>query len=118
MRGTTGSDWKEPRESRVATAPEGSIGWVFSRAAQQVSSENFIINLRDAPSQGVVATWLAAPHRMYYIGATASPWPGGNLGRMVIGKTYDGLIFINRTTRARPAATPTDFSGIGTSDRQ
>jgi erythromycin esterase len=118
VHGTTGSDWKEPRESRVAKAPEGSIGWVFSRAAQQVSSEKFIINLRDAPSQGVVATWLAAPHRMHNIGATASPWPGGNLGRMVIGKTYDGLIFINRTTRARPAATPTDLSGIGTSDRQ
>jgi erythromycin esterase len=116
VRGTAGADWKEPRESRVGPAPEGSVGWVFARAGQKVSSENFIVNLRDAPSQGPVATWLAAPHRMYFVGATVSPWPGGYLLPQVLGKTYDGLIFINRTTRARPTATPTDMSGIGKSD--
>jgi len=113
---TAGPDWKELRESRVGPAAEGSVGWVFTRAGQKVSSENFIINLRDAPSQGAVATWLAAPHRMYFVGATVSPWPGGYLLPQVLGKTYDGLIFINRTTRARPTATPTDMSGIGKSD--
>jgi erythromycin esterase len=115
VRGTAGANWRELRESSVGPAPEGSVGWVFARAAQKVSSDNFIVNLRDAPSQGPAATWLATPHHMHWIGATFSDpgFPGTYMPPQVLGKTYDGLIFINRTTRARPAATPTDYSGIG-----
>ncbi len=114
-----GMSWRRLREFRIGPAPEGSIGWVFDRAKQRLSSENFIINLRDAPSQGPVATWLMTSHRSYEIGAGFADdfWPGRNLRPQVLVKTYDGLIFINRTTRARPTATQTDFSGIGTSGR-
>ena len=97
---------------------EGSVGWVLARTTQKMSSENFIVDLRAAPSQGPVAAWLATPHLMYGIGAIFSvvkPWYYQT--PLVLGKTYDGLIFINRTTRARPAATPTDLSGIGKQDR-
>jgi erythromycin esterase len=116
-RGTAGPNLRELKEFRVGPATEGSVGWVFARAGQKVSSENFIVNLRDSPSQGPVATWLATPHLMYGIGATFSEFrPWYYQAPQVLGKTYDGLIFINRTTRARPVATPTDLSGIGKRD--
>jgi erythromycin esterase len=117
-RGTAGPNSRELKEFRVGPALEGSVGWVFARTTQKMSSANFIVDLRAAPSQGPVAAWLATPHLMYGIGATFSrvkPWYYQT--PLVLGKTYDGLIFINRTTRARPAATPTDLSGIGKQDR-
>jgi len=117
-RGMVGASWRELKEFRVGPAPEGSVGWVFARAAQKLSSNDFIVDFRGAPSQGPVATWLTTTHRMYGIGAGFADdfWPGSYLLPRVLGKTYDGLIFINRITRARPAATPMDWSGIGKKD--
>jgi len=113
-----GGKAREMKEFRVGPAPEESVGWVFTRVAQQLPSKNFIVDFRSAPSQGPVANWLATPHRTYGIGATFSEgykyW--NYMPTVALSKEFDGLIFIGQTTRARPAATPTDTSGIEKQD--
>lgn len=99
------------KEFTVPAAPQYSTGWYFAQAREGKPFENYIVDFRHAPKQGIVAEWLSSPHPTFSVGSGFSTeWkPSQYLAPEVLSATYDGLIFINRTTRARP--NPTGMRG-------
>jgi erythromycin esterase len=90
-------------EFTLGPAPVGSGDWYLARAA----IGNYIVNFREAPKQGLVAQWLASTRPMHSIGsAFSTSWPQQNyMSPTVLKDHYDGMIFITKTTRARPNPT-------------
>lgn len=88
------------KEFSVSPAYQGSVGWLLNRVGKQ----NFAVNLRDAPRTGPVADWLNLPHAMRSIGNGYAPGnPAGYYkAPVVLNQAFDGIIFIENTTRARP----------------
>lgn len=95
------------REFTVGPAAPGTVGWYLERARQGKSFTNYIVPLRSAPSDGPVGRWLSSPHLMYSVGAIYSDsMPAEQyMAPTVLGKAFDGLIFIEQTTRAQPNPT-------------
>jgi len=95
----------------LAAAPEGSVPWYFERARQsgglRYESGVYLVDFRSAPATGPFAEWLMAPHPLASIGATFShDWkPARYMREVVPGTEYDGMVFVARTTRARPTPT-------------
>jgi erythromycin esterase len=90
------------KEFTVEAAPEGSVEWYLSRTG----IENFIIDFRNTVKNKVLEQWLTKPHRMRsiglgFFGATNS------FQRVNLQQTFDGLVFIETTTRAHPNPTGT-----------
>jgi erythromycin esterase len=87
-------------EFTVGPSPEGSVGWYLSRAGL----DNFIIDLRSAPENGLVQNWLASPHSMRSIGAAFSDKLGDKqfMTPIVLKDHFDGVAFFRHTTRSRP----------------
>jgi erythromycin esterase len=87
----------------LGTAPPGSGDWYFA----QPGIANYIIDFRSAPKVGKVAEWLASTLPMRSIGSGFSTdWPQRNFtAQTVLKNYYDGIIFIAKTTRARPNPT-------------
>ena len=87
----------------IAPAPVGSGEWYFARPG----IENYIVDFRGAPKQGLVAQWLASTLPMHSIGAAFSTgWSQDKyMSPTVLKDYYDGMIFITKTTRARPNPT-------------
>jgi erythromycin esterase len=77
---------------------EGSIDWYLARTG----SARFFVDLRNAKGATGVA-WVDAPHPMRSIGSVYGP---GNdvqyYAPVVLKQSFDGLFFIDTTTRARP----------------
>lgn len=98
--GIRGKDTPVVEEFAVRPAYQGSVGWLLKR----VEKENFAVNLRDAPTTGLVAEWLALPHPMRSIGNGFSPQNPSGYYRppIALSRSFDGIIFIENTTRARP----------------
>jgi erythromycin esterase len=90
------------KEFTLPPAPEGSVGWYFSLP----SIDEFIVDLRAAPKEGPLAQFLSTPHPMTSIGTRFNPsWtPTQYMVPAVLKETFDGIIFIKKTTRARPNA--------------
>ena len=88
------------REFSVGAAPEGSVEWYLNSAG----IKNFIVDLRNTPKTEVIEQWLSKPRRMRSIGlgffGDKNSFKGVNLQQ-----AYDGLVFIESTTRARPNPT-------------
>lgn len=83
----------------VAPAPKESADWYLT----QTSLKAFIVDFRSTPTHTDVDRWLALPQPMRSIGSTYSPDDEPYyFNKMVIRKQYDGLLFIENTTRARP----------------
>lgn len=60
------------------------------------------IDLRDAPSHGVVGEWLATPRKMRSIGAVYNPFfPASTYFAPFARDTFDVIFFVNETTPAR-----------------
>lgn len=99
------------KEFTVGDAPEFSTGWYFARAREGRQFENYIVDFRHAPKQGAVSDWLTSPHPSFSAGSGFSTdWPAVQyMAPEILRSTYDGLIFINQTTRARP--NPTGMRG-------
>lgn len=98
--GITGKSTPTVQEFSVVPAFLGSVGWHL----HQVGEKSFMVNLREAPTSGAVAQWLAAPHAMRSIGNGYGPGnPAGYYNPPVVLKeAFDGLIFIEQVSRARP----------------
>ena len=61
----------------------------------------FVLDLRRIPRHGTVAHWFSVPHPMREIGAVFAGEEQMS-HPVVLGDHYDGIIFVNETTRARP----------------
>ena len=91
--------YRDIEECTLKKAPKGSIEWYLS----QVGIPNFIIDLRSAPKKGKVAKWLNSEHLMCNIGGGFSyKWTYQYLVPTVLTEHFDGILYIDKTTRARP----------------
>lgn len=82
----------------VPPAPVGSLDETLSRTRHRIAA----FDLR-APRKGPVAEWLAAPHETRTIGAGFNDsLPGAFLARQIAPQNYNALLFVERTTAARP----------------
>jgi erythromycin esterase len=99
------------KEFTVGPAPEFSTGWYFARAREGRKFENYVVDFRGAPKQGIVAEWLSSPHPSFSVGSGFSTeWKVDQyMAPEILRNDYDGMIFINKTTRARP--NPTGMRG-------
>lgn len=99
------------KEFTLAAAPAGSVGWYMQQATSGRPFHDFIIDFRSAPQRGPIAKWLESPHPMTSIGSGFSDtWkPEQYRTSTVLRDQFDGLIFIEKTTRARP--NPTGMRG-------
>lgn len=76
-----------------------SIDWCLAQAGVKT----FIVDFRSGRRNAALVEWLAAPHPMRSVGDRFAP----SIERIsfaptTIGKEFDGLFFIDATTRARP----------------
>lgn len=88
------------KEFTVGPAPEGSVEWYLSRTGIR----NFIVDLRSTSKPEAVDSWLSLPRAMRSIGLGFSRFENVFL-RVNLKQTYDGLVFIETSTRARPTPT-------------
>ena len=73
-------------------APLDSLG--IEAALARVGSDHFVVNLRDAPSEGPVADWLTTPHSMRV---------NHNLFTLVrLRPAFDALVFVDSLSRFHP----------------
>jgi erythromycin esterase len=90
-------------EHSVGPAPEGHLGAAFARTGLPI----FVLDLRRIPAEGTVARWFDVPHPMREIGAVFAGEE--QMSRpVVLTDHYDGIIFVNETTRARPVQREAD----------
>ena len=88
------------KEFTVSAAPEGSVEWTLNRAG----IANFIVDLRHTTKPEAVEQWIATPRPMRSIGLGFSRFENV-FSRVNLKQTYDGLVFIETSTRARPNPT-------------
>jgi erythromycin esterase len=83
------------------------VEWYLEAARQGKPFSNYIINFRSAPTTGTVAQWLTTSHPMVSIGSGfATSWtPAQFTQPTTLRDAFDGLVFIETTTRARPNPT-------------
>jgi erythromycin esterase-like protein len=87
----------------LGPAPEGTVDWYLGRAGVG----DYVVDFRRTPKDETVSQWLQATHRMHWVGAVFSDeWSKLQWTReFILSRDFDGLIFIERTTRARPTPT-------------
>jgi erythromycin esterase len=103
---TTASGETQFVEYTVGPAGEGSLNWYFA----QPKIENYMIDFRHTPKNEAVQQWLTTPRGLGSQGGYNIPadykerWADGGktFQWATLSKEYDGMIFIERTTRARP----------------
>jgi len=90
-------------EFTLGPAGAGTGDWYFSRPG----IANYVVDFRSAPTEGKVAQWLASTLPVRSIGSGFSTdAPERNFTMQTVLKNhYDGMIFIAKTTRARPNPT-------------
>ncbi|MCP4662688.1 MAG: erythromycin esterase [bacterium] len=97
-------DWTQGRgrpgglhEHTVGPAPAENLGAAFARTGLPI----FVLDLRRRPAEGKVAGWFEAPHPMRAIGAVFTNEQ--NMSQpIVLPEHFDAVLFVDRTTRARP----------------
>lgn len=87
-------------EFTVGSAPADSVDWYLAQAGMK----GLVVDFRHAGKNTEAGEWLDSSHPMRSIGSTYFPSaPEQNVfGLTVVGKEFDGLFFIDSTTRARP----------------
>lgn len=89
------------RPFNVAPAPEGSLDAMLASAGLQAAA----IDLRALPKDGFVAKWFGEPRATRSIGAGYGEQLATNfLNTQVTPKIYDALLFVEKTTAARPVS--------------
>jgi erythromycin esterase len=87
------------RPFNVEPAPEGSLDAMLASAGLQSAA----IDLRALPKDGPVAKWFSEPRATRNIGAGYREQSAtGFLTKEVTAKLYDALLFVEKTTAARP----------------
>jgi erythromycin esterase len=79
----------------VAPSPERSFDWYLAKAGIPL----FIMDFRKKPANPEIADWLSGVHRTRSIGAV---FMNDDLSQISPARQFDGILFIDRTTRARP----------------
>lgn len=83
----------------LGPAKEGTADWFFAQAG----IPNFVLDIRSASIGPVLVKWLDSPLTMRSIGSGFSmEMQDRFLDRTFLKREYDGMIFIDSTTRARP----------------
>jgi erythromycin esterase len=83
----------------VQPAPEGSLDATLAGAGLQIAA----IDLRAAPRAGAVAGWFKEARATRSIGAGYGEQMAAQfLAKQVVSDLYDGLLFVEKTTAARP----------------
>lgn len=76
-----------------------SIDWYLA----QTGLKSFVVDFRSGRRNAELAEWLATPHPMRSVGSMYAPgFEQQSFGPTTIAKEFDGLFFIDTTTRARP----------------
>lgn len=87
------------RSFHVDPAPEGSLDAMLASAGLRIAA----IDLRALPKEGEVAKWFSEPRATRSIGAGyGEQFAAGFLGKQVIPRSYDVLLFVEKTTAAKP----------------
>jgi erythromycin esterase-like protein len=87
------------RNFNVGPAPEGSLDAILASAGLNIAA----IDLRRLPRQGRVAAWFKEPRATKSIGAGYGEELAANfLLKQVTPGIYDALLFVEKTTAARP----------------
>jgi erythromycin esterase len=94
-------------------ALDDSIDWCLA----QTGLKSFIVDFRSGHRTPELTEWLATPHLMRSVGSMYAPsWEQGSFAPTTIGKEFDGLFFIEATTRARPNPSVKDVAQVGGSE--
>ena len=89
------------RDFTVSPAPAGSLDATLAATGIPV----FAVDLRSAPKNSAVETWLSQPHKSRNIGAMfADDMDNQFLVALPASKSFDALLFVERTTAARKNA--------------
>jgi erythromycin esterase len=91
------------QEFTLGTAPERTVDWYLARTG----IASYIVDFRRSTNDKTFLSWLQATQRMHWIGAIFSDkWSESQWTRpFVLSRDFDGLIFIENTTSARPTPT-------------
>jgi erythromycin esterase len=81
----------------VSPAPAGSVDWYLAETKAPVG----FVDLRLAAEDKTISQWISVAHPMRAIGSTYDG-TNENYRPVVLKESFDGLFFIDRTTRARP----------------
>jgi erythromycin esterase len=84
-------------EFSVGPSLDSNLAAAFSRTGIPLS----LLDLRGRPAAGPVAAWLTSPHPMREIGALFAG-DAEMAAPAVITDRFDAILFVDRTTRARP----------------
>ena len=83
----------------IGPAPDGSLDATLAAAGLQSA----VINLRALPKDGPVAKWFSEPRKTRSIGAGFGEQIAANfLADQITPKLYDALLFVEKTSSARP----------------
>jgi erythromycin esterase len=91
------------REFTLGPAPEKTVDWYLAR----VGIPRYVVDIRRLPADETLSDWLNSRQRMHWVGAIFSDkWDASRWTQpFVLGRDFDGLIFIETTSRARPTVT-------------
>jgi len=98
----TGLGVGEPREFTVDNAQKGTWEWFLAQAGL----DQYILDFRTTPKSNAVLNWLNSPKgvcREYGAAYTPAMELNRPLEPINLNKYYDGIFFIDSTTRAIPA---------------
>jgi erythromycin esterase len=93
----TGVSPPQIREFSLPPAPQGTIDWFLRQAAPGAA----MLDLRQRPSDPRIGQWLDAEHPMYWVGGLFSEQSIA-VRSFVLSRDFDGILFVESTTRARP----------------
>jgi erythromycin esterase-like protein/beta-lactamase regulating signal transducer with metallopeptidase domain len=94
---------KSLRDFTVGPAPAGGFDATLTAAGIPV----FALDLRRSPAESAAGAWLQAPHKVRSIGAVYSEdQPANYFTDLIPQKTYDAILFVERTTAALPNKEP------------
>jgi erythromycin esterase len=97
--GRTAQGGRGLHEFSLGPSQDSNLAAAFSRTGIPLS----LLDLRHRPTSGPVAAWLTSPHPMRETGALFVT-EADMTAPTVITERFDALLFVDRTTRARPNA--------------
>lgn len=93
------------RRYRLSAAPEGSLEWTLGAAGH----DRLLLDLRGAPKDDAVQQWLCTGHGQRWFGGYSVPTDcdamtrdAANLLPTTPREDFDGLLYVARTTAAKP----------------
>jgi len=92
-------------EFNLGPGDQGSVDWYFALPGLK----NYLVDFRSSAKTPQITEWLNTSHMMRSIGSGFSTkWPWWQYTEpTVLQKRFDGMVFIETTTRARPNAMKT-----------